>query len=344
VYGFDELKNEIAIGATTVECPIRGCPRRVARQRKEFLKEERFRCPEHRIVISPSTFEYDREEDNLLCLDATDLALLERIRRVKRESRMARDNSEDAATWNVFRSLEKAGALHRPLTWCTDRPTAGPPRVVYWTCCPDTFGPWAPLIRSALGFGEVLGRYTEPDLVLLWRDLFVFVEAKLGSDNSTYPTDPRNPKSYMTGHGGWFRRVFQEHADFWSVAVKARLYELMRNWLIGTQIAHETGRKFVLVNLVRSESETDIEERFGRHIVQDERRHFRRLTWEQVVNDVAIREAGNRDFDRLVRYFDGKSLGYARWWVRGGEVGVLRRAFGALDPRGLGPDPMREGQ
>jgi hypothetical protein len=130
VYDFDELKNEIAIGATTVECPIRGCPHRVASQRKEFMKEERFRCPEHRIVISPSTFEYDREEDNLLCRDATDLALLERIRRVKRESRMARDNSEDAATWNVFRSLEKAGALHGTLGWCLDRPMHVPRTII----------------------------------------------------------------------------------------------------------------------------------------------------------------------------------------------------------------------
>jgi hypothetical protein len=40
--------------------------------------------------------------------------------------------------------------------------------------------------------------------------------------------------------------------------------------------------------------------------------HFRRLTWEQVVGDLASGGAGNRDVDRLVRYFDGKSLGYAR--------------------------------
>ena len=110
VYGFDELKNEIAIGATTVECPIRGCPRRVARQRKEFLKEERFRCPEHRIVISPSTFEYDREEDNLLCRDATDLALLERIRRVKRESRMV----ASASSWRYCKKCSGCAAIQTP--------------------------------------------------------------------------------------------------------------------------------------------------------------------------------------------------------------------------------------
>jgi hypothetical protein len=154
---------------------------------------------------------------------------------------------------------------------------------------------------------------------------------------------PRNPKSYMTGHDGWFRRVFQEGADFWSVAVEARLYERMRNWLVGTRIVHETGRRFVPVNLVRSESEIEIEDRFGRHIVQDERRHFRPLTWEQVVGDLASGRAGNRDVDRLVWYFDGKSLGYARTWVRGGEVGVLRRAFGAPDLCGLARDPTREG-
>ena len=133
--------------------------------------------------------------------------------------------------------------------------------------------------------------------------------------------------------------MFRAGRSFHSLAVENRLYELMRLWLHGTRIAHETGRKFVLANLVRSAFETDIEDRFGRHIVQDDRRRFRRLTWERVVGDLAREQAGNPKVDRLVRYFDGKALGYARSWVRGREVGVLRRAFNVPEPAILAPGP-----
>ena len=103
--GIEELKECIEITDSTVECPVKGCSEKVERQRGVFKREDRFRCPVHNIYISPSTFEYQSELDNLLWKDEVDLDLLKRIKKVKRESRIARDNSEDAVTWNVFRFL-----------------------------------------------------------------------------------------------------------------------------------------------------------------------------------------------------------------------------------------------
>lgn len=329
MYGYDNLKPRIEIDETSVECPVRGCLRRVARQRRRFRIEDRFRCPEHRIIISPSTFEYDREMHNFLCRDVQDLGLLTQIRQVKRESRMARDNSEDAVTWNVFRSLERANGLKRFAESFLGTMAGEQPRLVYWSYCPETNGPWSPLIRTATGFGESVGRHTEPDLAFLFKDLLVLVEVKLASGNATTPSDPANPKSYMTGQGHWFRRVFHEPADFQSVAVAARLYELMRLWLIGTRIAHETGRRFLLVNLVRSAAheEDDIERRFGRYIAQADQRRFLRLTWEQVMTGVMRGMHGGSESERLTRYFADKTLGYVRQYEGNRVFGVLRRAF-----------------
>jgi len=103
----EELKESIEITETTVECPVKGCNGKVERQREVFKREERFKCLKHNIYISPSTFEYQSELDNLLWKNKADLDLFKRIKKVKRESRIARDNSEDAVTWNVFRFLEK---------------------------------------------------------------------------------------------------------------------------------------------------------------------------------------------------------------------------------------------
>ena len=79
-----------------------------------------FLGPQHGIYISPSTFEYADEFDNLLWHDPADRELLAAFKPFKRESRLARDNSEDALTWNVFRYLEKSGRLGR-VSWLSDR-------------------------------------------------------------------------------------------------------------------------------------------------------------------------------------------------------------------------------
>jgi len=57
--GMEEMKKRIEITETTVECPVKGCNQKVERQRDVFKREERFKCPEYNIYISPSTFEYD---------------------------------------------------------------------------------------------------------------------------------------------------------------------------------------------------------------------------------------------------------------------------------------------
>src|SRR5665647_908786 len=113
MYGLSDLKNAITVNEATVECPVKGCNHFVPRQRKIFKRLEEFKCPEHGIFVSPSTFEYQNKVENLLWKDATDQDLLfNGVFSVKRETeRIARDNSEDAVTWNVFRYLEKQKLL-----------------------------------------------------------------------------------------------------------------------------------------------------------------------------------------------------------------------------------------
>ena len=94
--GIEELKESIRITETTVECPVKGCSKKIERQRKRFKPEEKFKCPDHNIYISSSTFEYQNKLNNLLWKDQADLDLFKMIKIVKRESRIARDNSEDA--------------------------------------------------------------------------------------------------------------------------------------------------------------------------------------------------------------------------------------------------------
>jgi hypothetical protein len=101
----------LTVTDTTVECPIENCKNFVERQKGTFVREKKYFCPMHKIYISLSTFEYETEMDNILWQNDGEKSLLKKIKKSKRESRIARENSEDALTWNVFRYLERKNLI-----------------------------------------------------------------------------------------------------------------------------------------------------------------------------------------------------------------------------------------
>ena len=256
MYTVQTLKPKIFITPTNVECPVLECDESVERQRKSFRREARFQCPKHQIYISPSTFEYPEELDNLLWKSKEDQALLAALKRVKRESRMARDNSEDALTWNVFRYLETANLLSGFLSNFTQK-DQGKTELIYWSYSQVTGMAMSGLDRARKEFGENLQRSSEPDLIVVTDKALFFIEAKLTAKNDTTPSNPKEHKKYLSGGGGWFRKVFI--SEYESVAIQAEKYELMRFWLLGSWLGAQTGLDFYLVNLVPSAREIDIE-------------------------------------------------------------------------------------
>lgn len=329
MYGWNTLKKTIDITPTKVECPVLGCQERVERQRKRFLKESRFICQKHGICISPSTFEYPNEQCNMLWATEEDLRLWNCIKAkgVKRESRTARDNSEDALTWNVFRYLELSHTIGDFIDFVASERISHNPRVVYWSFCQATQRPFQPLLDAASAFGENIARRSEPDVIIDDEKVLMFVESKLSAGNRTKPRDPQNPKRYVTGGESWFSKAFSAEATFAEIAVEQRLYELMRLWLLGSWIAARDGRKFLLVNVVRegARSEATIEARFNAFVQNVPERRFVRLTWEGIVSEVIQSSERTPDSERLDAYMREKCMGYSS--IRKGTQGKLRRAF-----------------
>ncbi len=329
MYGWNDLKKTIAITASTVECPVLGCGETVERQRKTFLKEARFTCPVHRICISPSTFEYPEERDNMLWTADADMRLWNCIRAkgVKRESRMARDNSEDALTWNVFRYLESSRLIGGFIDSLAGERLSQNPLVVYWSYCQSSRKPFPSLVLAASTFGEHVDRRSEPDVILEDDNVLVFIECKLSAGNRTKPSDPENPKFYLSGGGSWFGTIFHPDATFTKIAVEERLYELMRLWLLGSWIAAQTGKRFFLVNVVREGAriERDIEARFVALTQPNPQRAFVRCTWERIYSEFVLPSLGGPDADRVAQYLKEKTLGYSS--VSKGTQGKLRQAF-----------------
>jgi len=316
MYYLKDLEQNIHITDSEVECPKKDCRHVVERMKKNFRAEEEFKCPDHGIYISPTTFEYEDEQDNLLWKDKEDLELLRKVKLVKRESRMARDNSEDAVTWNVFRFLDRNN-LVGPVLGSVIGVQLDSPEVIYWSYSPIERCSWKELDKARVEFGEKVSRSSEPDLIVASDDVVVVVEAKVLAPNVTAPSDPENRKRYEPGGGGWFNKAFS--SSYQEVVTKSGKYELMRFWLLGTWIADQLDRDFYLVNLVLDGREANIIPLFTNHINENEHAKFMRITWEDLYRVIASCDAPAREKAAEMEYFNNKTLGYYR--------GQIRKAF-----------------
>lgn len=305
MYLIQDLKPSLAVN-DTVPCPVKDCSRTVRKQTLSFKTESDFLCETHGIYISPTTFEYADYRDNLLWTSAADIALLDRILAVKRESRMARDNSEDALTWNVVRYLERSQALNPWLEIVASTPVRNT-EVTYWSYCQRERMAWPLLVEARHEFGETPQRGSEPDIIVESHDALYWIEAKFLSRNETTPTNPNDSKKYLSGGDKWYERVFA--SPYGTVAVEQKFYELMRFWLLGTWAARKLGKRFVLVNLVRETEEKRVVADFGRHIKPNGDR-FLRTTWEDVYRFVKSSARVDKDRGDFLKYIEGKSVGY----------------------------------
>ena len=316
MFGIKELKEKIKITEKTVECPVKDCNKEVARQRKVFKKEDRFKCRNHDIFISPSTFEYSDESDNFLWKENSDTKLFKEIKKVKRESRIARDNSEDAVSWNVFRFLERNNLIEEFLSSITDLFIKSS-EVIYWSYSQKENSVFSKLNEARREFGEIIKKGSEPDIIINTDKALFFIEAKFTAGNKTSPSNKNNSKKYESGGNNWFSTVFK--SDYKAIAVIEKKYELLRFWLLGTWIAKQQDKNFYLINLVLSKNEKDIENVFKRHIRENKRREFFRISWEDIYNYISNINS-SRDKAIILNYFRNKTIGYD-------AKGRLQKAF-----------------
>lgn len=319
MFGASDLKSSIEVTEISVECPVRDCKTIVPRQRGKFQSSKDFFCLKHCIYISPSTFEYYTYTDNLLWKDETDLDLLQKVAIVKRESRMAHDNSEDALTWNVFRFLEKENLLSNYLSKLSNIEERNL-EVLYWSYSQSELTAWSKLVQARQEFERNPAKGSEPDIIIKSDKTLFVIEAKFNADNNTVlgSKDPLVKEKYVKGGFGLYQNVFK--SDFEALAVNYKKYELLRFWLLGSWMAQHQDLNFILINLVPSEREKDIETQFKKHILEDTNRTFLRSTWEGIYRFIQESAIANTRKKLVLEYFRNKTIGYD-------HEGKRRRAF-----------------
>ncbi len=322
-YGTKDLDPQVICVSQSprrVRCYVRGC-RHILRTPTRYETGEA--CPEHGIrchfSYSGATYSYADARGNTI---ASPNLLATRIigHPFKFEShRLGLERSEDAVSWNVFRSLQEAGCLGRFARAITGDTCTVEPFLYLWGICTsdDTFDPMELLIAARKRFESNLPverPYTEPDIMIhLPGRYLILIEAKFTSPNTTYARGPRKDAQSLTldelleiYHDPQLQILAYRQAQ---MAPQVH-YQLWRNMTFSEWMSREDHRntRAFHVNLVREGFEKSAVAAFHRLVTPDFKDRFRRLTWESIYRSFA----GNPALDTMCQYLENKTAGLVR--------------------------------
>jgi hypothetical protein len=216
--------------------------------------------------------------------------------------RIGSRHSEDALSWNLFRSLQLAGKL--PLV--TDFIALGSDFDIVYFWARDS-GQWSdkvdPDIQECLNKMEPWGKdgtkqQTETDIILRGKHHLIMVECKLGKPGETVRAWCRSRPGMRSQYKDFVKEL---DVDLFSVSFDFekdgnRLYQLFRNYLLGAALSLKWGIDFSLLAIVNSLN-TNLEgrnhaEEFGcfQSLLRDPSNVFL-ITWQIIWNRLRY-EAG----------------------------------------------------
>ena len=227
------------------------------------------------------------------------------------------ENSEDALTWNVFRSLQEAGRLRDVARLATGLDLTDEPRLYLWglSLSDDRLDPWPLLVEARRRFESALPVErppTEPDIALhLPGRYLLLIEAKFMSANPFYEDGPRRDAESLTKaelldiyHDPKLRILDRERAR----AADRVYYQLWRNTVFAEWMAGRSGdgEKSYHANLTREGGELDSCRAFHSLLRPDFEGRFGHPTWEQLYHEVVVGQPGLKT---LRRYLENKTAG-----------------------------------
>jgi len=134
------------------------------------------------------------------------------------------------------------------------RDAGGPLAIFYWGCNDRQDFPLDLRAMLKKRFKERCQRLSEPDIIIVGRHDVVFVEAKFGSPNECRTDDARVDK---------YVQAIPDCSPTSRPCERRGTTSSRGAGAIGSAVAHELGRAFTLVNLVRSGDEAEVLKCFG---------------------------------------------------------------------------------
>jgi restriction endonuclease-like protein len=218
--------------------------------------------------------------------------------------RLGYENSEDAVSWNVFRSLQEGSQLHLAASVLAGVEFDGEPELILWgrRIDHDATAP-VPEIKLALDDLEPThAQQTEPDVVLRlpgWG--WIFIEAKLSSPTSTYAGRAGRLKTWIERYADPSQNLFDAAA---LTAARAETFpeQLLRNVAVADRV-RASNERAVVVALVRQQHAHKVDGWAGDYLTPGGRVTTASATWEKLYAAVPAEDT------TLRRYLRGKSVG-----------------------------------
>ncbi len=204
---------------------------------------------------------------------------------------MGLERSEDALSFNVFKSIYSHGLLKDLTEHLLDQKLDQEPQLFLWGINMESYDAWDLLIAARHRFESNLPverPLTEPDIAIyVPGQVVVLIEAKFTSKNPVYKAGPRANSQSLTLNelieiyqDRTLRTLSLEKA----VQSKQVHYQLWRNMVFAEWMASFYGNQLEhrVLNLVCDQSETESVEQFGRLFNPGWEDTFQRVTWESI--------------------------------------------------------------
>ena len=312
-YGINDVEHFKPTSASTqTECYIKGCKTLLKMPRRGFKGDI---CPDHGIRChKSSTYAYADASRNTI-IDRWEFSNKLLKHPFKYEShRMGLERSEDALSWNVFKSIHSHGLLKDFTEYLTGGSFIEEPQVFLWGINIETYEAWDMLIAARNRFESKLPvkrPLTEPDIAIyVPGQMVIMIEAKFTSANPVYKLGPRANSQSLTLNE--LVKTYQDPTLKTLDLVKAKSssqihYQLWRNMIFAEWMAGMDGSRTEhrVVNLVRDQSEKQSVQEFQQLLKPGYEEAIRRFTWESIYS-------WSKQFPRLSmlsRYMEQKTAG-----------------------------------
>lgn len=221
---------------------------------------------------------------------------------------LSKPNSEDALTWNVFRSLQVAREDGlRVISNIFE--TSKVERILFWGCDVEHHGDEQQLLNILIRTidGKLRGTMTEPDLVLITEEEVVFIECKLNQDGRSSPwrAQGEGAKKRMKTYRGEFLEL-DDITDWEDV------YQLIRQYVYAKSLSKILKKKPVIIPLI-NENHKEILLQYYLKIKEsaiNKKDIFRNFTiWQDISKKISKSDLTNR---KIIVSKIGEALKHAR--------------------------------
>jgi len=170
---------------------------------------------------------------------------------------LSRANSEDALTWNVFRSLQ----LSKPELISKISGISEVEKVLFWGCDVEYHGEEQQILNILIRItdGRYEGTMTEPDLVIITKGEVVFVECKLNQSGKSSPWKAPDKKDEAKIDGADKRfAIYKEMLhELMYINDWRNVYQLIRQCVYAKLLSCHLGKKPLVIPII-NEKHKDI--------------------------------------------------------------------------------------